>query len=149
MKSLEFDANRVGKIISSQELNDYVDNNVVPYINILSAVLNVKDNRKRDLVKISKAGFVVDYIHDLREDLALGYINIPLEDLERYKINIEKLDDKEIRFWIRDKMEDLRDTIFSNTFNQLPIMARVISKAMIGKRRRKFRKIEANKYHPI
>lgn len=149
VKSLEFDSTRVGKVISSLELEEYIDNNVIPYVNISSAILNIEDNNKQDLVKISRAGFVIDYIYDLREDLALGYINIPSEDLEKYKINIGKLDNEEIKFWVKDKMENLRNILFSNPFNQLPLTARMISEAMISKRRNKFKKIEGNNYLPV
>ena len=147
--SMEFDAKRRGKVISSQELEQYINDNVIPYVNITSSILNVKFYPKQDLIEIARAGFVVNYLYDLREDLSLGYINIPLEEIEQYEIYLENPDSREVQSWIRDKMEDLRATIFSNPFNQLPMMARLISEAMITKRRRKFRKIETNDYHPI
>jgi len=147
--SMEFDADRRGKVISSQELEQYIDDNVIPYVNIASSILNVKDFPKQDLIEIARAGFVVNYLYDLREDLTLGYINISSEEIEQYEIYLENPDSREVQSWIRDKMNSLRDTLFNNPFTDLPLMAKVIAKSMTWKRRKKFRKIESNNYHPI
>ena len=143
---LEFDANRRGKIISTRELERYVGDNVISYINIASAILNLKDSLKKDLIDISRAGFVMDYIFDLREDMNLGYVNIPLEDIERYKIELGDLNSDVLRTWVRDKVENLRETLFNNPFRELPLLARAIAESMTWKRRRKFREIERNGY---
>ena len=146
--SMEFDANRRGKVISSQELEQYINDNVIPYVNISSSILNVKYYPKQDLIEIAKAGFVVNYLYDLREDLSLGYLNIPLEEIEQYGIDLENPESREVQSWIRDKMDRLRDTLFNNSFTDLPLMAKIIARSMTWKRRRKFREIENNNYLP-
>lgn len=153
---LEFDADRRGRIISSKELERYVDDNVISYVNISAAILNIKSSLKEGLIDISRAGFVMDYIFDLREDMALGYINIPAEDIEKYRIELDdvknhvlehakfpmefkRLDSDALRAWVWDKMESLRETLFNNPFRELPLLARAIAESMAWRRRRKFR----------
>ena len=144
---LEFDADRRGRIISTRELEQYVERNIISYINISSAILNVMDSLKQDLIDISKAGLIIDYLFDLREDMALGYINIPLEDIERYEIDLHALDSHEMQIWMRDKMETLRGALFdTQAFRNLPHLARLLAESMAWRRRRKFREIENNNY---
>lgn len=57
---------------------------------------------------ISRAGFIIDSLFDLREDMALGYINIPAEDIENYGVDMHALESYEMQTWMRDKMETLR-----------------------------------------
>lgn len=100
------------------------------------------------MIDISRAGFIIDYFFDLREDIALGDVNIPLEAIEGYGIKIDDLDSDELHSWMRDKMESLRETLFSNPFRELPLLAWGIAKSMAWKRRGKFRQIESNGYLP-
>jgi phytoene/squalene synthetase len=132
--TFEFDTNRKNKLINSSSLDEYIEKNTKPYVNITHAIFNVKNIQKEKFYSIAKSGFIIDYLSDLKEDLEFGYINIPVEDIKSYNINIKKLNDSNFNKWIKDKLLSLEDTFQDEKiYESLPFLTKTIIKSIIKK----------------
>jgi len=52
---------------------------------------------------------LVHLLRDFIEDLDLGYVNISQDDIERYRINLDNVNDDNFRTWIRARVELARE----------------------------------------
>ena len=139
--TLEFDSNRRNKLLSNEELNSYIDNNVRPYVNISLAIFNQSHVQKEGIYLTAKAGFVIDYIYSLRDDINLGYVNISKEDIRNYNINLSDLNSIEIRNWIKDKLNLVKKQLCDPQFSSLSLLPKIISNIMLMKRKNKLKRI--------
>jgi len=150
ISALEFDDDRRHQLISASEMNRYIENNTVPYINISLAILNayqVPREGLEELYAIARAGFIIDYVSDMRKDIPIGFINIPQEYIERYWIDLNHLDTPQVQAWVKSIVDPLRDVLSEKgSFAYLPWLAKVFAEVMVWKRREKLMKIIRNDY---
>ncbi|NIM47528.1 MAG: squalene/phytoene synthase family protein [Candidatus Aenigmarchaeota archaeon] len=141
LSALEFDAKRHGHICSKEEINRYIENNAIPYINIALKIFDVFDLPKENLYELGRCGFIIDYINDLKTDIELGYINIPKEELVAYRINLGDFNSAALRQWVQDKLDYLGNQISEseNGLNRLSGLAGIFAYFLLRKRKIKLR----------
>jgi phytoene/squalene synthetase len=47
---------------------------------------------------------LVHLLRDFIEDFSQGYVNISQDDIERYRINLDNINDDKFRAWVKDKV---------------------------------------------
>lgn len=52
---------------------------------------------------------LVHLLRDFIEDLDQGYVNISQDDMERYRINLDNINDDNFQAWVRDQVELARE----------------------------------------
>lgn len=144
--TLEFDRRRKGKICSKVEIEEYADNMSVSYTNIALKIFGQFNGSKEKLYQLARDGFIIDYLDDLREDIQLGFINIPGEEIEIYGIDLQDLDSKNVNAWLSDKIIQAEQSFahFSEGTKNIRGWAKVIALAMLWKRSYKLRRLKKN-----
>jgi phytoene/squalene synthetase len=133
--TFEFDVKRRYKKINASALNDYISDNIVPYVNISLSIFDLDNYPKDAIYSVARAGFVIDYLTDLKKDIYLGYINIPVEEINSYGIEIDHLNSPPVKLWMKAKLGPLRE-IFENqkSVDFQPFLAKIAARYMIWKR---------------
>ncbi|HBG82159.1 TPA: hypothetical protein DDW69_05000 [candidate division CPR2 bacterium] len=144
VKTLEFDFDRRGRVISAQELESYINSNVSSYIAISLSIFDLPRRFKESFYQISYAAFVIDYIYDLRSDIRLGFINIPEEEIEEFKLNPASLDSEEAKNWIKCKINSIEKNFYKPLPKGLPILPYIMIRLMILKRKFKLKQIKGH-----
>ena len=102
---LEFDARRRGRVVSAQELESYS-------IHLAKAVMDGFQYfignahsfpHSPDRILAVLGAHRTHMLRDLREDFALGYINLPLEALPGGTLPADGLDEEALRDWARQE----------------------------------------------
>ena len=131
--SLLFDSKRYGKkiIFSENELRNHYDLLDIKGTIRGALILFDCDPEKLDYLKdLGNASRIYYNLRDFEEDVSKGFINISLEDCEKYNITREKIENyfsAEVRTWFEDQakkgiqlLESHRKNISSADFNFLP-----------------------------
>jgi len=145
ISTLEFDANRKYKILSSNEIDKYIDDNTKSYVNISLAIFNQDCINREEFYKIARASFIIDLIYDLKKDFEIGYINIPREDINSYNIDLNDLNSPEIKNWVKDKtFSQIKIVEDKKSISSLSLIPKLIANSMLLKRKIKLNKILKN-----
>ena len=108
---ISFDALRKGKLVSQEELLNYIDTlgtsvtdglqyfigNAHPYPNTENRYL------------AAKAAHITHLLRDLSEDIADGFFNIPNEYVLENEFGLDDLNSPWVRSWVRDQVEQARN----------------------------------------
>ena len=107
LASLHFDASRVGRnrIFTKGELMQHFYSLDIRGTTRLALKIFQEDPRKQSLLEnLARASRIYYNLRDYDEDISLGFINIPSEDIDSFQIPIEEIKDKQspaIREWIQ------------------------------------------------
>lgn len=111
LSTLEFDAQRAGRLITEQELirySDYIGKGVTDLL--IYSIGNNYDypvNEKRYLSV--KGAHITHMLRDYVEDVQSGYINIQKEYLEAHRIDPKNVRGQEFRDWVKMRVELARE----------------------------------------
>jgi hypothetical protein len=95
IETMEFDIKRRNKILSSSELDRYAIKVGGASIKYLAYFVSKDLKLPQSFIEQASRAYVyADSLIDIKKDLKIGIINIPNEDIERYKINLKILDDR-------------------------------------------------------
>jgi len=127
-------------------LGGYIDNMVIPYINIALKIFDLFNVPKKKLYDLAKCGFIIDFIYDLEQDIQLGYINISKEEIERYNIDLKKLDSKNLNLWISDKIIYIERKVgkFEQEIRKFKGLSKIFAYSLLKKRKTKLKTIKKN-----
>jgi phytoene/squalene synthetase len=123
---IEFDAHRKGRLISSEELEWYVNTLGRSVTDGLLYFIG-NGNSYPDSANRYQAGVAAHISHllrDMHQDDADGFINIPGEYLELHGINHEDMNDPAYKAWVRERVNLARENFrdgkeYLNTLNNL------------------------------
>lgn len=107
---ISFDASRKGKLVSQEELLNYIEilgksvtdglqyfiGNVHPYPNTENRYL------------AAKAAHITHLLRDMSEDIEDGFFNIPHEYVLKREFSLDELGSPWVRNWVRDQVEQAR-----------------------------------------
>jgi hypothetical protein len=100
LSSMQFDTRRRGRLIGAAALDAYVvqlGSTVFRYLQHFAAPEATLDDRFAAVA--ARAYLYADALIDLRHDLRLGIVNVPEEDIVRYRLSLD-LDDPHLRAWM-------------------------------------------------
>ena len=104
---IEFDAGRKGSLINEKELDWYASTlgkavtdgiqyfvcNGYPYPELEGRYL------------AATGAHIAHMLRDLKEDIPEGYINIPREQIEHHTLDLQKLDSKAMKTWVKSRVQ--------------------------------------------
>jgi phytoene/squalene synthetase len=111
MAVMVFDAERRGDIISQGELSEYANALAVAVTDAMHYFIGhdspapITDNRYLAVT----AAHVTHMLRDARDDLQVGYFNIPLEYLEQHNITQDDIDSPAYRRWVCSRVQLARN----------------------------------------
>jgi phytoene/squalene synthetase len=104
---IEFDAKRKGRLVSSGELNWYVNtlgksvtDGLLYFIGNGS---NYPDSENR--YQAGVAAHITHLLRDMHQDIADGFINIPQEYLEKHNLTPLDMDEQLYKSWVQERVE--------------------------------------------
>jgi phytoene/squalene synthetase len=127
---IEFDAKRKGRLVSSAELDWYVNtlgksvtDGLLYFINHES---NHLDSNKRN--KAGVAAHITHLLRDMHQDIEDGFINIPQEYLAEHNLDPLDMDSPSYNSWIKGRVELAREyfTEGKEFLDQLNVLRRKI-----------------------
>jgi phytoene/squalene synthetase len=107
---IEFDAHRVGRLITQKELTWYSNHlgkavtDAIQYFIGNGHPYPTADSH----YLAATAAHMTHMLRDMVEDTAEGYINIPREYLEAHGVSPEDVDSPPFRAWVRERVEQAR-----------------------------------------
>jgi phytoene/squalene synthetase len=111
MAVIEFDAFRRGRIVSRRELAAYTTCLATAVMDGLQYFIgNGHTYPKTHNRNLAVTGaHITHMLRDTLEDLFVGLVNIPAEDLKAHGIDLEDLDNEQMRSWVRGQVELARN----------------------------------------
>jgi hypothetical protein len=115
MAVVEFDGNRMGRLVKRDELTIYTNHLATAVMDGLQYLIgNGHPCPKTPERAIAVTGaHITHMLRDMLEDLPSGTINIPLEELTEYGISIEELDNESFRNWVNDQTKKARQAFLA------------------------------------
>jgi phytoene/squalene synthetase len=110
MAVIEFDANRNGRLVTSQELNFYT-------IWLATAVMDGLQYfignghpypKTPDRMLAVVGAHLVHMLRDTLEDIPAGFVNVPAEEIQVRGIQLEDVESESFRLWVREQVERAR-----------------------------------------
>ena len=103
---MEFDAQRRGRPVTQQELDDYTEDLAVAVTEALHHCIGHGCRSAHDETRyVAVTGaHVAHMLRDLVEDLDAGYLNVPSELLVDGRLTRDDLLSPELRAWVRDRV---------------------------------------------
>jgi phytoene/squalene synthetase len=110
MAVIEFDANRKGRQVNRRELNTYSAWLATAVMDGIQYFIgNGHLYPKTQFRNLAVVGaHLAHMLRDMLEDLPAGFINIPVEDIQDYGIQLESVDDESTRLWVRAQVKRAR-----------------------------------------
>jgi phytoene/squalene synthetase len=108
---IEFDAQRKGRLISQEELNWYTESLGKSVTDGIQYFIG-NDHRypiTEDRNLASHGAHISHLLRDMLPDTADGFINIPREYLDEYRIGPGDVESEPFREWVRVRVEKARD----------------------------------------
>ncbi|MEW6621298.1 MAG: squalene/phytoene synthase family protein [bacterium] len=108
--AIEYDIQRENLIPQKKELYKFIEIEVTSYLNTFLFFCKPKGNYS--LSSKPYGGIACKQIHILRdfiEDLYQGWINIPVEDIGDYKIELNYINTPSFRQWVQEKVKFAED----------------------------------------
>jgi len=111
MAVIEFDAHRIGRLITQRELSVYTTCLATA---VMDGLLYFIGNgysypRTPDRTLAVVGAHLTHMLRDTLEDLPVGFINIPIEDIQARGIRLDAVDSEPFRLWVRGQVEQARD----------------------------------------
>ncbi len=111
MAVIEFDADRQGDPVSCLELDSYTDRLATAVMDGIQYFIGndhaYAQSPERSLAV--KGAHITHMLRDMREDLAAGLVNIPVEVLEGHAFSAQEPDGPALRAWVRDQVALARE----------------------------------------
>jgi phytoene/squalene synthetase len=110
MAVIEFDAHRTGRLVGRQELAAYTSCLGTAVMDgLLYFIGNGHPYPRTPERNLAVVGaHLTHMLRDTLEDLPVGFINIPAEDIEKNGIDLEKAESEPFRQWVRAQVEQAR-----------------------------------------
>jgi len=110
MTVMVFDANRRGKLITTQQLSDYEKWLATAVTEALHYYIGQKCYAPMDELRYQAAtgAHITHMLRDTYEDVAAGYFNIPIETLEKYKITPNDVYSEGYRQYVKNRIAQAR-----------------------------------------
>ena len=107
MSVIEFDAYRKARIASRHELAAYTTCLATAVMDGIQYFIGNEHAypRTHDRTLAVTGAHITHMLRDTLEDHSVGLFNIPAEDLKAYRINLEDLDNEQMRSWVRGQVE--------------------------------------------
>jgi phytoene/squalene synthetase len=107
---IEFDAHRTGRLVSRHELAIYT---ACLGTAVMDGLLYFIGNghpypRTPDRTLAVVGAHLTHMLRDTLEDLPVGFVNIPIEDIESHGICLEEVESEPFRLWVRGQVEQAR-----------------------------------------
>ncbi len=111
MRVMEFDAQRRGKLISQAELDEYTLWLATAVTEALHYFIGNGDFAPMDETRYLavSAAHITHMLRDTYDDLLAGYYNIPREVLEANHIDVQDINSKAYRAWVKNRVSLARD----------------------------------------
>ena len=111
MRVMEFDAQRRGKLISQAELDEYTLWLATAVTEALHYFIGNGDFAPLDETRYLavSAAHITHMLRDTYDDLLAGYYNIPREVLEANHIDVQDINSKAYRAWVKNRVSLARD----------------------------------------
>ncbi len=107
MAVMAFDAERRGRLVSAQELNDYARSLAVAVTEALHYFIGHGCASPQGPARYlaAEGAHITHMLRDAVEDNELGYFNIPREYLRKHGISPVAIDSRAYREWVRSRVE--------------------------------------------
>jgi phytoene/squalene synthetase len=111
MAVMAFDADRKGRLISQQELDDYTRHLATAVTEALHYFIGHNQFAPHDETRYLAvtAAHITHMLRDTCEDIAAGYYNIPCEFIEAHGIAPQDVKSSAYREWVRSRVQLARD----------------------------------------
>ncbi len=110
MAVIEFDAHRNGRLVTRRELTAYTAWLAAAVMDGIQYFIgNGHPYPKTPERTLAVTGaHLVHMLRDTLEDLPAGFVNIPVEDIQRLGICLEDVESESFRLWVREQVERAR-----------------------------------------
>lgn len=117
IEAMEFDIHRRNKILSKLELDNYAIKMGGATIRYLGYFISNDLDISQSFIDHSSLAYVyADSLIDIEEDLKVGIINIPIEDIERYGIRLNT-SDVQLKQWLEIRSKEVLE-YFKTAFKE-------------------------------
>lgn len=106
MAVMEFDAERRGRLISADKLNEYTRNLAVAVTEAMHYFIGHGSNSPQDETRYLavSAAHITHMLRDTLDDIETGYFNISREYVEEHRIDPGDIQSEAYRAWIKDRV---------------------------------------------
>jgi phytoene/squalene synthetase len=110
MAVMTFDANRRGRLIAQDELNDYTHSLAVAVTEALHYFIghNCYSPQEEARYHAATAAHITHMLRDMLDDVTAGYFNLPREFLESHEITPWDVHSDAYRSWVKDRVHQAR-----------------------------------------
>lgn len=123
---IDFDAERKGRSITQHELDWYASTlgkavtDGIQYFVCNGYPYPESGNR----YLAATGAHIAHMLRDLKEDIPEGYINIPLEQIERHKLDLQQLESEAMRAWVKARVQLARQYFADGKkyLDELPVL---------------------------
>lgn len=111
MAVIEFDANRNGRLVTRQELTAYTAWLATAVMDGIQYFIGHGHPypKTADRTQAVVGAHLVHMLRDTLEDLPVGFVNIPSEDIQASGIRLEDVESESFSLWVRQQVERARD----------------------------------------
>ena len=112
---IEFDSNRMGRLVNSHELATSTNHLATAVMDGLQYFIGHGHPYPKtpERVMAVTGAHITHMVRDMLEDLPSGIINIPFEALTEYGISMEELDNESIRQWVYGQTKKARQAFMA------------------------------------
>lgn len=103
LDTLFFDVRRVGRLCTCEQLDAYTRRMASSFVRFMLHFLKIPDVAYEELIRVSTAACQAYMLRDLREDLKRGLVNIDIESIRKYGINLDNISGENVQSWIRSR----------------------------------------------
>lgn len=150
--SLFFDSNRIGRIMSHAELEEYSETMGSSFLSFMFHFLHKAPSNEGQLKAVARAACQAYMLRDLREDLKKGYINVDEESIKLFEIDIRDPESNNFRDWIKERVQQLERQLkaFTRILREEQCFRnRLILLLFLEPRRHVLRRIRGNQFVPF
>lgn len=107
MAVIEFDANRNGRLVTRHELATYTTWLATAVMDGIQYFIGNGHPYPKtpDRTMAVVGAHLVHMLRDTLEDLPVGFVNIPLEDIQRCGIRLEEVESESFRLWVHEQVD--------------------------------------------
>jgi phytoene/squalene synthetase len=113
MAVIEFDANRMERLVTRQELDAYTSTLALA---VMDGIQHFIENghpypKTPDRTLAVSGAHLVHMLRDMLNDLPAGYINIPVEELDEFGIRLEDTNSESFNHWVHQQTQKAGDRL--------------------------------------
>ena len=115
MAVIEFDSDRTGRLISTDELTTYTDHLATAVMDGLQYFIGNGHPYPRtpERAMAVTGAHITHMLRDMLEDLTSGIVNVPLEAFSAFGISLEDLDNEPFRQWVYGQTKKARQAFMA------------------------------------